>query len=100
MLYSFASNSWEELATGEGLGWQCWSRDSKFVYVQDGDSLVRIAISDHKKEKIASLQGFRGAAYFLDKWNAGWFGLTPDNRPLTTRDTGIEEIYAFDLEYK
>jgi hypothetical protein len=52
------------------------------------------------KEQIASLQGFRGTAYYLDKWNTGWFGLTPDNRPITTRDTGIEELYAFDLEYK
>ena len=100
MLYRFDNNSWEELASGEWIGWCSWSRDSKFVYATDGESLVRIAISDHKKEKIGSLQGFRGTAYYMDRWNQGWFGLTPDGRPITTRDTGIEEIYAFDLEYK
>jgi DNA-binding winged helix-turn-helix (wHTH) protein/Tol biopolymer transport system component len=100
MLFNFASNTWEELASGTNFGWECWSRDSQFVYAYDSDSLVRIAISDHKKEQIASLQGFRGTAYFMAKWNQGWFGLTPDGRSITTRDTSIEEIYAFDLEYK
>ena len=28
------------------------------------------------------------------------FSLTPDGRPIMTRNTGIQEIYAFDLEYK
>jgi len=100
MLFSFARGSWEELASGEQLGWHSWSHDSKFLYAQDGESLVRISIVDHRKEQITSLQGFRGTAYYMDKWNQGWFGLTSDDRPLTTRDTGIQELYAFDLEYK
>jgi len=100
MLYSFASNSWEVLATGDGLGWESWSRDSRFVYAQDGESWVCISISNHKKERIISLRNFRGTAYFLDRWNGGWFGLTPDGSLLTTRDTGSEELYSFDLDYK
>jgi hypothetical protein len=102
MLFSFASNAWVELASARDyyFGWPCWSRDSKFVYAQDGDSLIRIAIADHKKEEIASLEGFRATSYYFDRIGYFWFGLTPDDRPLTTRDTGIEEIYAFDLEYK
>ena len=100
MLYSFASNAWEELASGGGFGWPSWSRDSKFVYAQDNNSLVRVAIADHKKEQVAPLKGFRGTAYLADKWNQHWFGLSPDGRPITTRDTGIQEVYAFDLEYK
>jgi Tol biopolymer transport system component/DNA-binding winged helix-turn-helix (wHTH) protein len=102
MLFSFASHAWVELDSTRdwGFGWPCWSRDSKFVYVQDGDSLVRIAIADHKKEQIVSLAGFRATSYYFDRIGYCWFGLTPDGRPLTTRDTGIQEIYAFDLEYK
>jgi Tol biopolymer transport system component len=100
MLFDFASNTWKELASGTSFGWPCWSRDSKFVYAQDGGSLVRVAISDHKKEQIASLQGLPFTSYYFDRVGSGWFGLTPDDRPLTTRDTGIQEIYAFDLEYK
>lgn len=99
MIFNFVSNTWEELASGD-FAWPSWSRDSKFVYAVDGDSMIRIAISDHKKAQIASLQGFRGTAYYLDKWNTGWFGVAPDGRPITTRDTGIEEIYDFELEYK
>ncbi len=100
MLFNFASETWEELASGGGVGWPSWSRDSKFVYATNGDALIRVAVADHKKEQITSLNGFRATAYLMDKWNQGWFGLAPDNRPITTRDTGIQEIYAFDLEYK
>jgi len=100
MLYRFDNNTWEKLASGTFIGWASWSRDSKFVYATDGESVVRIAISDHKMEQIVSLAGFRTTTYYFDRVGYYWLGLTPDNRPLTTRDTGIEEIYAFDLEYK
>ena len=100
-LYTFATKTWEELEPGVH-GWPCWSHDSKFVYAgsSDGDSLIRVAISDHKKEITASLQGFRGTAYYFDRWNFTWDGVTPDGRPLALRDTGVQELYAFDLEYK
>ena len=106
-LFNFASNTWEELDTPAGdFGWPNWSHDSKFVYAsyaawgENDTSLVRVSISDHKQEQIASLQGFRATAYYMDRYDIGWFGLAPDDRPITTRDTGIEEIYAFDVEYK
>ena len=93
MLFTFATNTWQELASGTNLGWECWSRDSKFVYALDGDSLVRVAIADRRKEQIISFQGLAASA---------WFGiaLTRDGRPIMTRNTSIQEIYAFDLEYK
>ena len=100
MIYNFARNTWEELASSQNFGWPSWSHDSRFVYVQDGDSVVRIAVVDHKKEHITSLRGFRATAYYFDRIGFGWLGLTPEDRPLTTRDTGIQEMYAFDLEYK
>ena len=93
MIFSFASNTWQELASGTGFAWPSWSRDSKMVYAQDGDSLVRIAIADHRKEQIISFQGLANSAWF-------GIGLTPDGRPIMTRNTTIQEIYAFDLEYK
>ncbi len=98
-LYSFATQQWQVLET-QDFAWQNWSRDSKFIYGVDGTSLVRISVSNHKREQIAPIPSFPTTAYFLDRWGQGWFGMTPDGRPLTTRDTGIEEIYAFDLEYK
>ena len=100
MLFKFASNTWEELITGEGFAWPSWSRDSKFVYTQEGDSLVRVDVSSKKKETIVSLHGFRSTAYMMDMWDSGWFGLSPDGRPISTRNAGLSDVYAFDLEYK
>jgi DNA-binding winged helix-turn-helix (wHTH) protein/Tol biopolymer transport system component len=100
MLFTWAANTWQELVASPNLAWDSWSHDGKFVYVQDGSSLVRINASSHAREQIASLSGFRGTAYYLDRFDGGWFGLSPDDRPITTRDTGIEGIYSFDLEYK
>jgi Tol biopolymer transport system component len=100
MLLTFATQTWQELATGTKFGWECWSRDSKFVQAWAGDSLVRIEVSSHKRENVVSLAGFRSTAYLMDKWDLGWWGLSPDDRPVTTRDTGVRAIYAFDLEYK
>ena len=99
MLYSFQTRQWEILASG-ALDWPSWSHDSRYVYVQDASSFIRIALATHKTEQVASLHGLHTAAYYFDRVAWGWFGLTPDDRPITTRDTGIEEIYAFDLEYK
>jgi len=100
MLFTFATQTWQELTSGTGFGWESWSRDSRFVYSMDGDSLVRIEVSSHKREDVASLVGFRSTANGQDMWDHGWFGLSPDDTPITTRDTGVEAIYAFDLEYK
>jgi len=101
MLFTFSTNTWQELASGVNLGWESWSRDSRFVYGHDGDSLLRVEVSNHKKEKIASLSGFRSTAYYLDvRSGDGWYGLDPNDRPITMRDTGIQGLYAFDLVYK
>lgn len=99
-LFTFATKKWEILPIPPGLGWPTWSHNSKFLYAVNWRelSLVRFNLADHRVERIASIKGFRSTAYFF--WGVGWFGLTPDDRPITTRDTGVEEVYAFDLEYK
>lgn len=33
-------------------------------------------------------------------WDAFWFALTTDDRPLVLRDTSFAEIYALDLEHR
>lgn len=105
-IYSFASQTWTDLLKPPGsLNWPCWSRDSKSIfiradYIRPGleNSVIRVGIGDKKTEMVASLAGIRTTSFFF--WDSGWFGLTPDDRPITTLDTGIAEIYAFDLEYK
>jgi Tol biopolymer transport system component len=98
-LFAFATQKWETFP-GRSFNWPAWSHDSKFVYAVNWNklSLVRLNAPDHRIEQVASLEGFRSTAYLY--WGLGWYGLTPDDRLITTRDTGIEEVYAFDLEYK
>jgi Tol biopolymer transport system component/DNA-binding winged helix-turn-helix (wHTH) protein len=99
VLFSFATQKWEELASGIWLGWPSWSRDSKQVVFADFSAgLFRTTVSDRRKEQIVSLSVL-GPTSFVDS-GYPWFGITPDGRPIGTRDTSIEEIYAFDLEYK
>lgn len=63
---------------------QCWtfrsSKASRWLFLQG-----------HAEEAVLELDTLGSLANI---------GLTPDDRVLTTRDTGVEEIYAFDLEYK
>ncbi len=97
-LFSFLAQQWKELPVSS-LEWPTWSLDSKFVYGMQAGDVVRVAIPGGEVQKIAPLPDFPTTAFFFDRWGQGWFGLTPDGRPLTTRDTGIEEVYAFDLEF-
>ena len=96
-LFNLATQKWSELASGDP-NWPNWSHDSKSVYVMLAAhrSAVRVNISDRKVQPVASFSGFPSTAVGI----SSWLGLTPDDLLITTRDTGIEEIYAFDLEYK
>jgi Tol biopolymer transport system component len=92
-LFSFDTQKWSELTSGDP-NWPSWSRDSKYVYfLLSTNSVARVRISDHKVERLVSLQGFPFTA-------RAWVGVTPDGRVMMTRDKGIEEVYAFDLDYK
>ncbi len=100
MLFSFATQHWEELATGTNICWPSWSRDSRQVVFGDsgqpGAALFRVAVSNRQKEQIVHETTFRSMALGL----ALWYGITPDGRVISTRDISEDEIYAFDLEYK
>jgi len=56
----------------------------------------RVDITDHQVERVANLEQARGL-------NAGrfwsYYGLTPDGSPLFLRNTGIQEIYALDVDF-
>ena len=102
MLYRFPTGKWEELGSGFDMGWPAWSHDSKYVYVEvyaQPSRIVRFRIADHKMETVATLKGFRGASYPFSGYDAP-FTLTPDDRVLTMRDTGTQDIYALDVDFR
>jgi serine/threonine protein kinase/Tol biopolymer transport system component len=102
MLYRFPAGKWEELGSGFDMGWEAWSHDSKYVYVEvysQPSRIVRFRIADHKMEPVVTLKGFRGASYPFSGYDAP-FTLTPDDRVLTMRDIGTQDIYALDLDFR
>ena len=48
-------------------------------------------ISDNKLERVADLKDFRPTGYWDD-----WLGLDSNDSPLMMRDTGLQDVYAFD----
>ncbi len=93
LLFDLQTQKWTELATGS-LGWLNWSHDGRYVYMLDSkgkDVVVRIRLSDKKREPVADLKdivttGRYGAA----------LALTPDDSPLLLRDTGTQDVYSVD----
>jgi Tol biopolymer transport system component/DNA-binding winged helix-turn-helix (wHTH) protein len=105
LLFDQQTQKWSELLdsslTGatSPSGWPQWSGDSKYVYVgaktgTQGYSVYRVAIADHKLERVARFEVPEGT---IGVWGP-WFGVTPDGSPLLLRDLSIDEIYALDVD--
>lgn len=97
-LYDFASQTWQDLATSPANN-ILWSHDDQYLYFDNypnrDAAIMRVRVSDHKVERVLSLEGFRRAeSPFLE---FPWMGLAPDDSPLLLRDTGTQEIYALDV---
>jgi serine/threonine protein kinase/Tol biopolymer transport system component len=94
MLYDFSTERWSKLARGR-FNCNNWSHDGKFVYVelrgQPGE-LDRISISDRKLEHFLNL-----GEISRSDWE-DWISLGPNDSPVLTRDTSIQEIYRLDLQ--
>ncbi len=97
LLFNFVNQKWTDLAETT-IGSLEWSRDSKFVYYDNGfgidGAIYRIRISDRKIEQIADLKDFRRV---VTPWHT-WFGLTPEASPLFMHDIGSQEVYALDFQ--
>jgi Tol biopolymer transport system component len=93
MLLDTVSGVWSTL-TGPKFGYPVWSPDSRYVYSFSSDGtgpkFYRIEVKTKKVEQILRLPGFR----LLDRW----IGLHPDGSLLVAQNTGIQEIYALELD--
>ena len=93
-------NEWSVLATTEN-GFVNWapSPDGKYLYCTTAGNdpkALRIRISDHAAEPIASLKDLRrvDAPYVTTSTN-----VAPDGSMLFTRDIGTQEIYALTVKW-
>ena len=95
MLFDVASQHWTELVRLP-IGYPSWSHDSRYIYFDsifsEDPAFYRVAIADHKLERLTSLAGIRR---FWGE-NGQWTGLAPDDSLLLTRDASNEEVYAID----
>jgi Tol biopolymer transport system component len=95
VLFDFKTKQWSELVKIV-LGSPNWSSDSKYVVFDTASNraaFYRVRVSDHKLERLASLEHLRLAPVF-------WTGVDPSGSPLILRDVGTEEIYALDLQFR
>ena len=93
-LYDFASQHWRPLVERPRLGYPTWARDSASVFVLEDGRRVRYRIADGRREVVHSFEGLRLA----NRWFGTWVGHAPDGSILALRDTGIDEIFALELE--
>jgi Tol biopolymer transport system component/predicted Ser/Thr protein kinase len=100
VLFDFTTQRWEEAeeAATFSIGFMAWSSDSETVYfsteLEKDPAFYRLHLRDRKLERLAGLKDIRRVSGPLGVWS----GLTPDNSPLVLRETGAQEIYAFDWE--
>lgn len=99
MLYDVNSKVWKELVN-MNAAYRVWSRDGKYIYFRsifrNDPAIFRVSVPDGKLERWATLKGLQQAAGAYGPW----MGLAPDGSVLMLRDVGIQNIYAFDLQYR
>ena len=99
LLYTFATQKWEQLLLTKSIDYPTLSRSGEYIHffdiVEDGTPFYRVRVSDHKLERIGVVSLSRGMA---KGQFAQWTGLAPDDSPLLLHDTGFQEIYALDLQ--
>ena len=79
LLFSLASKKWTRLAEGE-LGYPSWSRDSKFIYLQDwshgSPRISRLRLSDHTLEVLMEFSDVKECLawiyYCIERCCFGW----------------------------
>ena len=94
LIFDFAKQKWSEPLKGRNISFPNWSRDSQYLYVlswPENPAVFRMRISDAKLERVADLKDFRPTGYWDD-----WLGLDSSDAPLMMRDTGLQDVYAFD----
>jgi serine/threonine protein kinase/Tol biopolymer transport system component len=95
LLFDRSKQNWSEVMQGRNVAFPNWSHDSKYIYFlswPENAGVFRMRISDSSVERVLNLQDFQPTGYWED-----WLGLDPHDAPLLLRDTGLQDVYAFDI---
>jgi eukaryotic-like serine/threonine-protein kinase len=97
--FDFKEHKWSEPITESAvIGFPTWSRDSKYLYFDEGGTepaFRRVKVGDARSEALFALKGL---SLFSATMAGTWSGLAPDGSPLFARDVSLQEIYSLDLE--
>jgi hypothetical protein len=80
---------------GRNVAFPNWSHDAKYIYFlswPENAGVFRMRITDSSVERVLNLRDFQPTGYWED-----WLGLDPHDTPLLLRDTGLQDVYAFDV---
>ena len=98
-LFDFTAKKWTDLASGVFVNFYP-SVDRKYLYFTTGGTeapeLMRVRISDHRLEELASLKDLRRV---VDFYFGTQVNVSPDGSALFTRDIGTQEIYALNVRW-
>ena len=96
LLFDRSKQKWSEVIQGRNVSFPNWSKDGKAIYFlswPENPGVFRVKIVDSSVERVLDLKNFEPTGYWED-----WMGLDPNDMPLLLRDTGLQDIYALDLE--
>jgi len=95
LLFERSKQKWSEVMRGRNVAFPNWSHDSKYIYFlswPENAGVFRMRVADSSVERVLNLEDFQPTGYWED-----WLGLDPHDTPLLLRDTGLQDVYAFDV---
>lgn len=96
-IFVLASRTWEPL-TRIPANNPNWSRDGKYVYflskIHGSRAIFRVCVRNRSVEEVTSLSGVEEGPFFM----GNWFGLAPDDSPITVRNLTTDDIYSWDFK--
>jgi dipeptidyl aminopeptidase/acylaminoacyl peptidase len=95
LLFDRNKQKWSEIGQGRNVSFPNWSHDGKYIYFlswPENPGVFRVRIADSDIQRVLNLLDFQPTGYWED-----WLGLDPQDNPLLLRDTGLQDVYAFDV---
>jgi Tol biopolymer transport system component len=103
VIFDFQTAEWSDFAgPGIGVGFEgacrpaCnnaqWSPDGRYVYVESGTNVIRVALADRRVERVLGVSDLGPTVK-----DFGFDGLTPDGSVLLATGWGGSDIHALEL---